>query len=243
MNSNNGRTDTETDSGTANPHAGKVYQLKVTVAGSDPPIWRRVLVPADSTLADLHEVCQAIMGWHNSHLHEFRAPGLGKASLRTNRSRQTARRFVPTMDPLGGPLGLFLDDDDCAADEAAAYLNDVAPSVKAHFIYIYDMGDNWEHDIVVEKILPADLEGIYPICVAGERNGPLEDSGGIGGYEDLLVVLADPSHPEHREIKSWLREVFGVRAWDGEAFDLDRINKKLKWMQPKRRRSTRTVAS
>lgn len=69
---------------------------------------------------------------------------------------------------------------------------------KTHFLYIYDMGNYWEHDILVEKILPVAPEGVYPLCLAGKRNGPIEDCGGLWGYEEMLEILADPKHPESR---------------------------------------------
>jgi len=219
----------------------KVYQLKISIAGSGPLIWRRVLVPARTSLDELHDIIQAVMDWENSHLHQFETPGPGETTLKTGRSRRTSSlRFVPTTDPLGEPFDLLMEDaDENTKDEAEAFLDEVAPATKFHFLYLYDMGDNWEHDIVVEKILPADPEGIYPICIDGERNHPLEDSGGIWGYTALLEILADPSHEEHKDMKAWLREVFGVRTWDGDAFDLGQINKRLKPLQPKPKRVSR----
>jgi hypothetical protein len=214
--------------------APKIYQLKVTLAGSRPPIWRRVLVPAHSTLAHLHAVIQALMGWHDYHLHDFATPGPGETDVKSRDARRVARRFVAIPDPSEEPVAMLMDGwDDDSGDEATAYLDAVVPAEKMSFLYTYDMGDNWEHDILVEKILPAEPNGIYPICVTGRRNGPLEDSGGIWGYDELLAILADPKHEEYRERKEWLREVFGVRTWDGEDFDLDDINKQLKRLQPK----------
>lgn len=218
----------------------KVYQLKISIAGSVPLIWRRVVVSAHTSLGELHSVIQAVMGWENDHLHQFETPGDGETTLKVRRSRRTSRRFVPTTDPLGNPFDLMMEDaDEDTKDEAEAFLGEVAPKVKFHFLYIYDMGDNWEHDIVVEKILPAEPDGVYPVCVDGERNHPLEDSGGIWGYTDLLEILSDPTHEEHDERKDWLRAVFGVRRWDAEAFDLARINKGLKPLQPKPKRVSR----
>jgi hypothetical protein len=226
--------------GAAEPSTEKVYQLKISIADSRPVIWRRVLVRAHSTLDELHYVIQLVMGWENSHLHQFESPGPGETTLKTGRSRRTSLRFVPTTDPLGEPFDLLMEDaDEDTKSEEEAFLDAVAPAAKYHFLYTYDMGDNWEHDILVEKILPAAPEGVYPFCIDGERNHPLEDSGGIWGYESLLAVLADPSHEDHKEMKSWLREVFGVRAWDGDAFDLAKINKRLKPLQPKPKRTSR----
>jgi len=220
--------------------SSRVCQLKISIAESRPLIWRRVLVPAHTSLDELHRVIQAVMGWENGHLHQFETPGPGETTLKTGRSRRTSRCFVPTTDPLGEPFDLLMEDaDENTRDEAEAFLDEVAPAAKYHFLYTYDMGDSWEHDIVVEKILSTAPEGIYPICLDGERNHPLEDSGGIWGYTALLEILADPSHEEHKSMKAWLRDVFGVRSWDGDAFDLGQINKRLKPLQPKPKRISR----
>lgn len=222
---------------TEREQAAKVYQLKVSIAGARPPIWRRVLVPARSTLAELHPVIQALMGWYDDHLHEFEVPGPEESSLKTRRSRRDSVRYGPTTDPLGQPFDWLMDDG--PEDESKTHLDEVAPAEKTHFLYIYDMGDYWEHDILVEKILPADPEGLYPVCLTGKRNGPVEDCGGLWGYEEMLSILADPTHPEHRERKAWLQEVYGVSTWDSDAFDLEAINQKLRKLQPKTRRGTR----
>jgi len=210
----------------------RVYQLKVSIAGARPPIWRRALVPARSTLADLHAVIQALMGWQDSHLHQFEAPESTERSLKTRCSRRDARRFGPTTDPAGQPFDWLMEDD--LEDEARAVLQEIAQAEKTHFLYVYDMGEYWEHDIIVEKLLiakntlPAALEGAYPICLAGKRNGPIEDCGGVWGYEEMLEILADANHPDHEDRKAWLKEIYGVHTWDGDAFDQEEINKRLK---------------
>lgn len=214
----------------------KIYQLKISIAGSKPLIWRRVQVAGDLSLGDLHYVIQAALGWYDSHLHSFEIPGPGHTVLKTRRALTEAIRYESLTDP-AGELMDWLDED--VNDETKAILAEVVPAEKMHFIYTYDMGDNWEHDIVVEKILPVDLEGVYPICLAGARNGPLEDCGGIWGYMELLEILADPKHKQYRDMKSWLKDVFGVSKWDGDAFDLEGINKRLKKLQPKKRRASR----
>ena len=202
-----------------------VYQLKVSIAGARPPIWRRVLVRADSTLAALHLVIQALMGWYDDHLHEFEAPLPGETSQLKRSARRDYRLFRSNFDPSGQPLDWIMDDGQ--EDEATAILAEVAPAEKTRFSYIYDMGDYWEHDILVEKIIPAAPDGVYPTCLTGKRNGPIEDCGGLWGYEEMLEILADPAHQEHRQRKAWLEEVYGVTAWDGAAFDLEAINNRL----------------
>jgi len=203
-----------------------VYQLKVSIDGAQPPLWRRVLVPADTTLGELHRVIQALMGWHDNHLHEFEAPRPGDTGSLTRRSRWDYRLFRSGTDPSGEPLDWIMDDGQ--EDEDTAVLADVAPCEKSHFAYIYDMGDHWEHKVTVEKILSAVPGAAYPVCLKGKRNGPVEDCGGVWGYEEMQEILADPAHPEHQDRKDWLEEVYGVSEWDGASFDLAAVNDRLK---------------
>ncbi len=175
-----------------------IYQLKVTLKGSRPPIWRRILVTGDTTLAELHEVIQVVMGWDSNHLHEFR---VGRTHY---------------GEP-GEDWGIEV------VDESGATLARIAPAAKTKFQYEYDFGDSWQHDILVEKILPPDPSVECPACVTGKRSGPPDDCGGIWGYAELLEVLSDPEDPEYEEQLEWLGENF-----DPEAFDLEAVNNALK---------------
>jgi hypothetical protein len=176
-----------------------VYQLKVTLAESDPAIWRRVQVAGDISLAKLHQLLQIVMGWQNSHLHQFIVDGTAYGE----------------SDPALGELEL--------RDERKTRLGQVAPIVGSRFIYEYDFGDSWQHEIRVEQIAPAEPGMRYPVCLAGERACPPEDCGGIWGYTDLLEAVRDPDHPEHAEMMEWLEGDF-----DPEAFNLDATNQALK---------------
>lgn len=89
-------------------------------------------------------------------------------------------------------------------------------------VYEYDFGDGWEHQILLEKLLPFDDAQALPICVKGKRACPPEDCGGIFGYADLLRTLADPTDPEHQEMLEWLGGPL-----DPEAFDIDDTNQAL----------------
>ena len=202
-------TDTETPAaGKATKSPGNVYQLKITLTGIRPPIWRRVLVPSTITLAKLHQVIQVVMDWEDDHLHDF-----------TVGSRRDGVRYAPRTDPMG--FALDFDDLD-SKDEARARLSTVAPEVKAKITYLYDFGDSWEHTILVEKILPQEAAKFRPICVDGKRAGPPEDCGGVWGYAELLEILADPAHEDYEERLEWLGEPI-----DPEAFDLEQVNREL----------------
>jgi hypothetical protein len=172
-----------------------VYQLKVTLKHVRPAIWRRLEVPSDIKLGKLHLVLQDALGWSHSHLHQFLVGG----------------RRIGMKDFDEG----FSED---LEDEKRIKLSQVAVA-KSRFVYEYDFGDGWEHEILVERVLPA-VDGIrYPICTAGKRACPPEDSGGVGGYERLLEIIANPDDEEHEQMLEWLGGPF-----DPEAFDLERTN-------------------
>jgi Plasmid pRiA4b ORF-3-like protein len=189
----------------------EIYQIKVTLLGTDPPIWRRLLIPATLTLQQLHDVLQFAMGWEDCHMHEFR---IGQQLFGTPNAMEEA---------FGGPH---------TASERTARLSDVlGRSRKA--MYTYDFGDSWDHEIVVEKRLPAEPTGVYPTCVAGERHGPPEDCGGIPGFYNLLEAISDPEHEEHESMLEWLGDRF-----DPEAFSVDEVNRRLMSLQRRRKKTT-----
>jgi hypothetical protein len=178
------------------PVRGAVYQVKVTLHRAKPPIWRRLRLPAATTLAQLHQVIQVAFGWEDAHLHAFEVGG-----------RRYSRPDFELWDE--------------AADEANARLRDLASRPGARLRYTYDFGDSWEHDLLVEDILPSD--GVaHAVCLTGRRAGPPEDCGGVWGYGELCDILADPSHPDHAERVQWLG-----RPYDPAAFDKDAINRSL----------------
>lgn len=166
--------------------AGAV-SLKVTLCYTQPPVWRRLLVPGTMTLKNLHYAIQTAMGWHDSHLHAFDVDG-----------QRYGRRGT-------------LDD---VADKSRLTLNSLVKSGVDRFSYTYDFGDDWEHLIVIEKREPPLEETSYPVCIAGERNCPPDDCGGFPGYERLLEILADPAHPEHAELVEWVGEGFDPEEFD-----------------------------
>lgn len=181
--------------------AGHVYQLKITLKAIRPPIWRRFQVPVDTTLARLHLIIQRVMGWTNSHLHEFvvdrRRYGTGLREWRE----------------VGAPEVL---------NERRFTVADVAPTAGRRLEYTYDFGDSWEHDIRVEKILPAEPGQRYPVCLAGARACPPEDCGSYPGYIGFLEAIGDPRNPEHEDMLQWIGGHF-----DPEAFNVEAVNRAL----------------
>lgn len=175
------------------------YQLKVGLQGAKPPIWRRLLVPADVSLARLHDVIQTAFGWHGGHLHVFETP-LGD--------------FGRPNQELG-----YRADSKATLEQVAAQANDKIQ-------YRYDFGDDWLHEIVVEKVLDPDPTLSSARCTGGRRAAPPDDCGGVWGYGELLEILADPRHPEHRERLEWLG-LDDARRFDPAAFDPDEVNRAL----------------
>jgi hypothetical protein len=172
----------------------RVFQLKIQLREVRPPVWRRVLVPGEMTLAELHKVMQTAMGWSNSHLHEFEVEGV--------------QYGVPDSD-----WGL-----DEVADESRVKLFRVARE-DARLRYAYDFGDGWQHDITVEKVLSPQPGTRYPRCIAGRRACPPEDVGGPWGYQDFLAAVEDPGHDEHEHWVEWVGGGFDPAEFDLAAVD------------------------
>ena len=172
-----------------------VYQLKVTLRGTRPPIWRRFQVPRDVTLHRLHRILQVVIGWTDSHLHQFRA----------------GDTYYGTPDP---------EFSVEVRNEKKVLLGEVLRRPKARMVYEYDFGDGWEHEVVLEAALPAPPKGRYPLVLAGKRRCPPEDVGGVGGYYHFLEVMGNAKHPEHRDLREWWGGPF-----DPDAFDVQEVNR------------------
>jgi len=171
-----------------------VYQLKVSLDGIRPPIWRRLLVPSSITLPELHEVLQISMGWLDTHLHQFNCGAV---------------RF-------GQPDPEFRDS---VADETGVRLETVLSAKGERLVYEYDFGDGWEHKVTLEKILPYERGAGIVRCTGGRRSGPPEDVGGVPGYAEFLAAYADSTHPRHREMRQWAGPHF-----DPNHFDVEKVN-------------------
>ena len=179
----------------------EIYQLKVTLLGTSPPIWRRLLVPADLTLAQLHDVLQAAMGWEDGHMHEF---SIGRRHFGRPNPDDRLRGMPPVEN------------------ERTVRLSSLLGRVGAEAVYTYDFGDGWEHGLVLEKRLSADPNTAYPVCTGGQLACPPEDCGGIGGFYDLLEALGDPAHEQHDELRDWVGD-----EYDPDAFSVDDVNRML----------------
>jgi pRiA4b ORF-3-like protein len=183
-----------------------LYQLKVTLLETDPPIWRRILLPANTTLGKLHRILQVVMGWTDSHLHVFTAGG-------AQYSEPSPEWDIPMKDERRVPLSRII----ATTGEA--------------FVYEYDLGDSWVHQLVLEDVRPLEPLGQIAVCLGGERACPLEDSGGVHGYYEKLEVLRDPKHEEHEATNVWITsmaEAMGRTSFDPEALNVALINAALR---------------
>ncbi len=175
-----------------------IYQVKITLKGTKPPIWRRLELPADTGLAKLHGIVQMAFGWEDAHMHVF----------------ETAYGSFGVADRELGHRA-----------ETPVTLEQVAATEGERLWYTYDFGDSWAHEIVVEKVLDRGA-GPYPRCTGGRRAAPPEDCGGVWGYAELVEVLADPGHPEHTERLEWLG-LESSAGFDPGRFDADEITRRL----------------
>ena len=176
-----------------------VYQFKITLKRIRPPIWRRIHVPETYTFQDLHVAIQDVMGWEGYHLHEFEM----------------------TDPETGLEMRIGVPSEDFGFSEV---LQEQKEPISGYFFrenqsaeYTYDFGDDWEHLILLEKILPRDEDVKYPICIKGKRACPPEDCGGVWGYEELLEALHDPDSEEDEELLEWLGEGFDPEYFDAKA--------------------------
>jgi hypothetical protein len=178
-----------------------IYQLKVTIIDSKPPVWRRVLVPSDINLARLHDVLQIVMGWTDTHLHQYVFGGTIYG--------------VPDED-----RDLFFGM--IFANENESTLSSLLNLENDSMIYEYDFGDSWEHKIVLEKKIPNDNSISLPACIKGRMASPPENCGGIPGYQELLEIISTPSHPDYTE---YIERLGG--NFDPERFDMSEVNRHL----------------
>ena len=185
------------------PITHKILLVKIVLRDIKPLIWRKVLVPGRYTLAKMHHVIQETMGWTDSHLHAFHFQG---------------EEFGP-MD---------VEEMDWR-DEKSVTLGKLLTRPRMKLSYLYDFGDDWNHDIVLEKIFEEECLDEYPLCVGGERACPLEDCGCFVGHLEICRLLKNPKLPDPENIRRWVG-----KDYDPEAFDEEAVNQKLKSLWRKR---------
>lgn len=182
-----------------------VYQLKITLLGIEPPIWRRIQVPNTLLLCCLHDALQAILGWADSHLHQFVKDG------------------QYWSDP-----EWYEDYDDIEViDESRVRIGRVLKAEGESVRYDYDFGDNWQHEVMLEKVLPTPVVRPLPVCLGGERHRPPEDVGGTSGYEVFLEVIFDPTHEDYERYITWAGGSFQPEEFDQRA--VNEVLSRMSW--------------
>ncbi|WP_162144907.1 plasmid pRiA4b ORF-3 family protein [Arthrobacter castelli] len=194
---------TSTADGITNSPDAEAWQLKIGLHGSKPPIWRRIVVPSSIRLNELHAVIQLSFGWMGSHMHAFSTDGPYRGTL-----------YRPPE---------FMDEGE--RDESTVSLDELFSGAVKKLTYVYDFGDDWVHDIQVEKTLDSAGEEL-PVCTGGRGAAPADDSGGVHGWTEMVEAANDPSHEEHAEFRDWLGLEPG-ESIDPKAFEVDSVNAAL----------------
>jgi len=178
-----------------------LFQFKITLLDIKPVIWRRIQV-RNCTLGELHEYIQTVMGWENYHLHHFNING--------------EQYGPPSPDDFDFGMGTI--------DEDGVQLSDLLPKSgkKTKWIYEYDFGDGWRHEVAFEGYPPVEKVTKFPMCLEGERACPPEDCGGPWGFADYLEALADPKHEQYEELLEWRG------PFDAEAFDAKKVTREMR---------------
>ena len=185
------------------PRSKCAYQIRIVLQETKPEVWRCLQIPGNANLGWLHAVAQVAMGWTNSHLHQFH------------------HRDQLICDP---SFGLNENEDDPPVlDEWKVLVNSLLTKPGQTFLYEYDFGDSWHHLVELEKIIDSGvvLNG-KAVCLAGGGACPPEDCGGVSGYDQLLRVMKNPKHPEHKSMKQWLG-----RPFDPKRFSMEEANRWL----------------
>lgn len=182
----------------------RAVQLKIRLLLENHEVWRRIIVPLDITFQRLHKILQIVFQWQDYHLHEF----------------AVYNGDNPLVTLVCSSESFEYEDEIPMILETEKRLNDYIP-LYSRIIYTYDLGDNWEHEIIVEKMIDA-YDKNYPECIEGQGNTPPEDVGGEYGYDEFLQAISNPNHPEHQDMLNW------GKMQHYQDFSLEFANRRLK---------------
>ena len=190
--------------------AQRIVRLRIELSDTEPPIWRRVDVPADFPLRRLHDVIQAVFDWVGYHRHQFEIDDrIYGAPEHDDGDLEGTRLYSDRNIRLGALLDRGVE----------------------RFVYRYDFGDDWEHVVTVERVLDPEDGVDYPILVDGARRAPPEDCGGPPGFEAFLEAMRDEAHEEHEAMMGWYGERF-----DPEDLELEAVEAMLGRIRASRRK-------
>ncbi len=188
--------------------ANKTYVLRIELKEIKPVIWRRFIVPSDITLERLHDIIQIVMGFNDSHLHEFKIDG---------------RRYTEEPDPE------YIEEGDEILEEGFFKLKDLVKLKGAVFEYLYDFGDYWDHTVILERTNYKLKQYDLPVmCLAGKMTCPPDDVGGVSGYYEFCKAMMDKSHTEHKSYKIWFGKLYKPDFLDIK-FINDQLLKYIRW--------------
>jgi hypothetical protein len=199
----------------------EICTLRIELCDSDPLIWRQLEVPTSISLKTLHGIIQAAMGWLDYHLWEFTI-GEHRYGLRIDEDWGTEPRI----------------------EASKVRLRKVLASGQTLMSYVYDFGDEWTHRLVLTNIRAGEPGVEYPRYVAGERDGPPEDCGGIPGFYEKLEIAADPEHPDYEDIREWLGDGYDPAVLDERQIriELQRISRRRNAARARASKLTRPEA-
>jgi hypothetical protein len=196
----------------------RVYQLRAVLRGISPLIWRRLLLRAESTIADLHQVLQLSLGWSDAHLHRFFIHGREYGVYRE--------------------AGIWFD-----RDGREVQLCELGLRAPERFVYEYDLGDSWLHDVHLEAARVLEPGKAYPVCVGRRRAAPPEDCGGPEAFMETRwrYGLRAGSPRDLEELAALLDDEDECASVDSgcdpERFDRRAVNRLLsRWMASRRER-------
>ncbi|RFM34436.1 plasmid pRiA4b ORF-3 family protein [Chitinophaga silvisoli] len=181
-----------------------LYQFHISLTDSDPLIWRRIIVPVDLNLYQFHLAIQGAFGWENCHLFLFSKSGFSDKVC----------YGIPGDDINDGNI----------IEAKDVMVSQVIKKEGQKYCYIYDFGDKWYHQVILEKIEKDIID--FPYCLDGSGACPPEDIGGLSGYYYMLEILSKRSHPE----KAMYKEMLGIgtgKKWDPGECNIKEINKRL----------------
>ncbi|MEP7376086.1 MAG: plasmid pRiA4b ORF-3 family protein [Chitinophagaceae bacterium] len=184
-----------------------IYQFYIELQVSQPLVWRRIVIPENHTMYDLHMAIQGAFGWENSHLFQFSENGLEDKTC------------------YGMPYE-GIDPEMVTIDARKIKINKVLKKDRQEYVYVCDFGDHWQHKIKLEKFLDKDNRVLSAFCIEGGGACPPEDVGGIHGYKEMLEVFKTPHHPEKASYIEWLGLVSGEK-WNPELCSIREANKRL----------------
>jgi Plasmid pRiA4b ORF-3-like protein len=181
-----------------------IIQLKISLNHSKPLIWRQILITKETTFFELHHIIQIAMGWDNYHMFEFDLEGYR----------------IGEIDEEEKNNGYGSDQ---VSDCREVTLGDLITQQKEIINYLYDFGDNWRHEIKVERFLNIDNATLYPTCIGGQMNCPPEDCCGIHSFYNCIEVLKNKKHPDYKDIAEWF-----AKRYNPTKFDKEKVNRQLK---------------